>query len=92
LSSGNELQANFGLGDATNADTMRIEWPSGLAVFTDILLQTLEMLSGTTNITLIWPFSPSGFTLEATPLLTKNVWLPVTNSMLTLGGTNYVVL
>jgi len=25
----NELQANFGLGDATNADTVRIEWPSG---------------------------------------------------------------
>ena len=25
----NELQANFGLGDATNVDTVRIEWPSG---------------------------------------------------------------
>lgn len=25
----NELQANFGLGDATNVDTLRIEWPSG---------------------------------------------------------------
>jgi hypothetical protein len=25
----NELRANFGLGDATNADTVRIEWPSG---------------------------------------------------------------
>ncbi len=24
-----ELQANFGLGDATNIDTVRIEWPSG---------------------------------------------------------------
>src|SRR5581483_9196721 len=24
-----ELQANFGLGDATNVDTLRIEWPSG---------------------------------------------------------------
>ena len=26
---GNSLNAHFGLGDATNADTMRIEWPSG---------------------------------------------------------------
>jgi hypothetical protein len=25
----NELWANFGLGDATNVDTLRIEWPSG---------------------------------------------------------------
>jgi hypothetical protein len=25
----NELQAHFGLGDATNADVVRIEWPSG---------------------------------------------------------------
>jgi hypothetical protein len=25
----NELDAHFGLGDATNADTVRIEWPSG---------------------------------------------------------------
>jgi len=25
----NELQANFGLADATNVDTIRIEWPSG---------------------------------------------------------------
>ena len=25
----NELRANFGLGDATNANTVRIEWPSG---------------------------------------------------------------
>ena len=25
-----ELQANFGLGDATNVDTLRIEWPSGI--------------------------------------------------------------
>jgi hypothetical protein len=25
-----ELQANFGLGDATNADIVRIEWPSGI--------------------------------------------------------------
>jgi hypothetical protein len=29
ISGGNELRANFGLGDATNADTLRIEWPSG---------------------------------------------------------------
>jgi hypothetical protein len=26
----NELQANFGLGDATNVDLVRIEWPSGV--------------------------------------------------------------
>src|SRR6185369_1633847 len=26
----NELRANFGLGDATNADLVRIEWPSGI--------------------------------------------------------------
>jgi hypothetical protein len=25
----NELDAHFGLGDATNAETVRIEWPSG---------------------------------------------------------------
>jgi len=27
----NELWANFGLGDATNADMIRVEWPSGIA-------------------------------------------------------------
>jgi hypothetical protein len=29
FSGGNELQANFGLGDATDVDTVRLEWPSG---------------------------------------------------------------
>jgi hypothetical protein len=29
-SGGNELRANFGLGDATNVDLVRIEWPSGI--------------------------------------------------------------
>jgi len=28
---GNGLRADFGLGDATNIDTVRIEWPSGIA-------------------------------------------------------------
>jgi ASPIC and UnbV/FG-GAP-like repeat len=27
---GNLLEAHFGLGDATNVDTLRIEWPSGI--------------------------------------------------------------
>jgi hypothetical protein len=27
----NDLRANFGLGDATNIDLVRIEWPSGMA-------------------------------------------------------------
>src|SRR3989442_12695613 len=26
----NDLRANFGLGDATNVDIVRIEWPSGI--------------------------------------------------------------
>jgi hypothetical protein len=30
LGSQNDLRAGFGLGDATNADVVRIEWPSGL--------------------------------------------------------------
>src|SRR5438445_12757146 len=28
--SGNSLDAHFGLGDATNIDNVRIEWPSGI--------------------------------------------------------------
>src|SRR5204862_649859 len=30
LGSQNDLRAAFGLGDATNADVVRIEWPSGI--------------------------------------------------------------
>ena len=30
LASQNDLRALFGLGDATNLDTVRVEWPSGL--------------------------------------------------------------
>ena len=26
----NDIRANFGLGDATNADLVRFEWPSGI--------------------------------------------------------------
>jgi len=50
----NELQANFGLGDATNIDLVRIEWPSGIAqTLTNVapkqFLTVVEHQPGVTN-------------------------------------------
>jgi hypothetical protein len=48
------LVAHFGLGDATNADTVRIEWPSGIVqTLTNVaarqILTVVEHQSGVTN-------------------------------------------
>jgi len=48
------LVAHFGLGDATNADTVRIEWPSGIVqtltnLATRQILTVVEHQSGPTN-------------------------------------------
>jgi len=50
----NELQANFGLGDATNVELVRIEWPSGIAqTLTNVapkqFLAVVEHQPGVTN-------------------------------------------
>jgi hypothetical protein len=42
----NELRANFGLGDATNIDLVRIEWPSGV-------VQTITNLSTKQFLTVV---------------------------------------
>ena len=50
----NELQANFGLGDSTNVELVRIEWPSGIAqTLTNVapkqFLTVVEHQPGVTN-------------------------------------------
>jgi len=49
---GNELYAHFGLGDATNAMTLRIEWPSGM-------VQELHDVATMQILTLTEPWLPS---------------------------------
>ena len=54
FASGPELLAHFGLGDATNADVVRIEWPSGIVqtlsnVAPNQLLTITEHQAGVTN-------------------------------------------
>jgi len=63
---GNDLKANFGLGSATNIETLRIEWPSGIN-------QEFYNLKARTNVTFVEPsrltLSPlngsNGFSLTA---------------------------
>jgi hypothetical protein len=52
----NDLRAHFGLGDATNADAIRIEWPSGnVRELTDIQPNQLLKLTEATGITPVAP-------------------------------------
>jgi hypothetical protein len=51
----NDLRANFGLGDATNADIVRIEWPSGI-------VQTMTNVAAKQFLTLVEHQSPGAVT------------------------------
>jgi hypothetical protein len=61
----NELPANFGLGDATLVDSLKIEWPSGLTtaysnVQPNRVLYLAELPEGTPVVEINRNFNPSG--------------------------------
>lgn len=72
LTSQNDMRPNFGLGDATAADVVRIEWPSGTVqelanVSADQILHIIEppRLRIESGGRLSWPVSAEGFQLES---------------------------
>jgi hypothetical protein len=74
LGSQNDLRAAFGLGDATNADVVRIEWPSGI-------VQELHNVAPRQFLTVIEPEArivPSTLEVQAggTAIFTANTTLP----------------
>ncbi|MDB6032210.1 MAG: hypothetical protein JWM16_2548 [Verrucomicrobiales bacterium] len=71
LGSQNEMRAQFGLGDATNVEALRFEWPSGV-------VQELRNLAPKQFLTIVEP-------TNAVAPLSQEV-LPGTNVMLTFSG------
>lgn len=68
-----DMRPNFGLGDATVAEVVRIEWPSGVVqemenVAADQILQVVEppQLSIEPAVILSWPTSADGYVLYGT--------------------------
>jgi hypothetical protein len=74
LGSQNDLRAGFGLGDATNVDVVRIEWPSGIVqeLHSVAVKQFLTVIEPTANI------SPSAQQMAAgdTATFTVSTTLP----------------
>ncbi|MBI3416172.1 MAG: VCBS repeat-containing protein [Verrucomicrobia bacterium] len=85
----NGLRADFGLGDATNMDTVRIEWPSGI-------VQELHNVAAKQFLTITEPevtVSPkkTELTLGATETFTVSIGLPGTfKYQWRFNGTNLV--
>jgi enediyne biosynthesis protein E4 len=62
-----ELEAHFGLGDATKVDTLRIEWPSGIVQeLTDVAVDQILQVVESQHLTLPEPLSIQSFELDAT--------------------------
>lgn len=89
---GNSLVAHFGLGDATNIDVLRIEWPSGnVQTITNVTVKQVMTIAEPTAsagprltvtrkqslITVSWPFPSQGYILEFNPTLAPTPWKPV---------------
>jgi hypothetical protein len=71
----NDLRASFGLGDATNVDLVRIEWPSGIVqTMTNVRAKQFLMVEEHQG-----PSSP--------PQFADLSWSPKTGSDLTVSGT-----
>ena len=73
-----ELEAHFGLGDATKVDTLRIEWPSGIVqelndVAVDQILQVVE----SQDLELPEPLSIQTFELDAAGVFHATMNCPV---------------
>ncbi len=97
----NELQANFGLGDATNVDALCIEWPSGITQeFANIaprqiltITEPPRLIATLTNG--VPQFSLKGgrgfqYNIESSPDLTT--WSPIGTVIITnLSGTAEIV-
>jgi hypothetical protein len=63
----NDLRPNFGLGDATNVDLVRIEWPSGnVQEFTDVAPNQIVNITEQVNITPTYPSASLNGTLTLT--------------------------
>ena len=92
--SGNQLYAHFGLGNATNVDVLRIEWPSGMVQeLHDVAVRQFLTVTEPTRLAMAQPgqlhiqcWKGMTYRLESSPDLAT--WTPlatVTNSNVTGG-------
>ncbi len=84
-------RVHFGLGDATNAGLVRIEWPSGTVqeltnVDSDQILNVIEppRIEWELSDTISWPASAGAFQLETTDQ-PGGIWTNATDTLLTNG-------
>ena len=96
----NSLHVQFGLGNATNADLVRIEWPSGtvqeLTNVTSKQFLTVtepaglrEMKLGIFHEVIVkWPGNVAGFVLQSSPSLNPPRWTNVTDGLISPDGSD----
>lgn len=64
LASQNDLRASFGLGDATNVDVLRIEWPSGLVQqWTDVKPRQFLAVREPSKLSVVQPAGGAGLSV-----------------------------
>ncbi len=81
--SGNQLYAHFGLGDATNVDVLRIEWPSGMVrEFHDLAVKQFLTVTEPARLAMVQPgqlhiqcWTGMAYRIESSPDL--SAWTPL---------------
>ncbi|MCL4180585.1 MAG: VCBS repeat-containing protein [Verrucomicrobia bacterium] len=80
-----ELEAHFGLGDATKVDTLRIEWPSGIVQeLKDVAVDQILQLVESQGLDLPEPLSIQTFELDATGVFHATMNCPVDGAVCVL--------
>jgi len=98
FASQSDMRPNFGLGDATVADIVRIEWPSGTVqeltnIAADQILEVVEppRLRVETGGQLSWSLTADGFQLESTSSIDGS-WSEATETVETNGSRKSITI